>query len=53
MAPVEKPVPYALRIRSRKLHAELQRIATTERRSLNEIINIAIEQYITHRKDRS
>ena len=46
MAPNEQQVPYALRLRSKRLRDQLQRIASRERRSLNEIINIACEKYI-------
>lgn len=46
MAANEVPVPYALRLRSKRLRDELARIAKHERRSLNEIINIACEEYV-------
>lgn len=42
----ETQVAYALRIRNKKLHAALVKIAKLERRSLNEIINIACEQLV-------
>jgi hypothetical protein len=44
-------VPYALRLRSKKLHDDLRKIAKAERRSLNEIINMACEEYVARRKD--
>jgi len=52
MAAKEVPVAYALRLRSKRLRDDLQRIATAERRSLNEIINNACEEMVARRSRR-
>ncbi len=51
MAPAEKRSQYPLYFRSKKLRDEMQRLANQEHRSLNEIINIACEEFVAKRKD--
>jgi hypothetical protein len=46
----ERRVQYPLYLRSVSLRKELERIANQERRSLNEIINIACEEFVAKRK---
>jgi len=52
MAPTEKRVQYPLYLRSVSLRKELDRIAREERRSLNEIINQACEEFVARRSNR-
>ena len=49
MAANEVQVAYALRLRSKRLRAQLQKIADADRRSLNEVINMACEEFVRER----
>lgn len=52
MAANERRVQYPLYLRSVTVRKELDRIAKEERRSVNEVINIAIEEFLAKRGNR-